>query len=391
MPHKYLDYLRLDIEKKLGHKITNAKECELLSEEIKTSTKHIVSSQTFRRFFGIINYSGGYNKQLLNILSNFCGHENFDQYTQQLVAVQFADCFQETENYNPKSLWEQSEMLCTKIATSSQLLVETHYKLLKYPLARQFFMEHHPMRDLLSTVYSQYFLEYLKYKDTTEAQLFAYSFLYNAAYLSENEELKDLYYQKLISLKPTPEVFVLPAARYFGIQLLHADSLGNDKLFNEIWEKMLIARLQYKTASEHSVCSFEYIILEELIFTNRVQEMQFLIENHTDQKYQDRNFIPEEIKINHQQVWKILCAIVYHKTAQTEKLELILSEIDLTKLTIGWKDYYSILYHLILFSNNQSLGTEQIKTIENLLKGKNFTYLENKFHLIKNNKLVLNN
>lgn len=388
MPHKYLDYLRQDTEKKLGHKITNAKDCELLSDEIKKLTKLVISAQTFRRFFGIIKYSGGYNKQLLNVLSQYCGHANFDQYTNQLVAIQFAEYFRETENYNPKSLWEQSELLCTKIATQSHLLVDTHYKLLKYPLARQFFIEHHPMRDLLCTVYSQYFLEYLKYKNTTEAQLFAYSFLYNAAFLSENEELKNLYYQRLISLQPTPEVFVLPAARYFGIQLLHADSTGDEKLFRKNWDKMLIAREDYKTKSEHSVCSFEYIILEELIFTNRVQEMLFLIENNTEQKYPNPSFVPEERKQNHREVWKILCAVVYQKTNQQEKLENTFSEIDLTKLTIGWKDYYSIIYYISILKNKKFSSIEHLKIIENLLKEKNLSYFENEVKYLKKRNIT---
>lgn len=96
-----------------------------------------------------------------------------------------------------KDYWSLSERLCRYISENPKLLVDVNHRLMKFPIARKYFMEHHPMRDLACTIYSQYFLTYLKYNSGMEARLFAYGFLFMGAFLSDNMELQKLYFKEV--------------------------------------------------------------------------------------------------------------------------------------------------------------------------------------------------
>lgn len=268
-----------------------------------------------------------------------------------------------------------SEILCHKISESPAHLSNIHHQLLKYPQARTFFMEHHPMRDLAGTVYTQYFQEYLKYEHSNEAKLFAYGFLYMAAFLTENRSFMQIYFQQILETELTPEVYILPAGRKFGVQLLHYWFLKDNKNFNEKYSEMLEARNIYKKVSEKSVCSFEYAVLEHLIFTDKTEEMLFLIENNTSQIFSDREFVRQERKENHEECWKIMCAVAYFKMEEYAICEKYLSEVFLEKLSVGWQKYFSIVFYFIKFEFADIDEKSEIKTrIEKFVAETNFTY-----------------
>jgi hypothetical protein len=245
--------------------------------------------------------------------------------------------------------WNISEVICHKISESATHLANTHHQLLKYPSARVFFMEHHPMRDLAGTVYSQYFQEYLKHETSNEAKIFAYGFLYMGAFLTQNKDFMEIYHHKIVETELTPEVYVLPAGRKFGVQLLHSWIKKDENTFSKIYVEMLKARDSYKEVSQKSVCSFEYAVLEHLVFTDKTEIMQFLIENNTSQLFSDKPFVRQDRKENHEECWKIMCSIAYFKMKNYELSEQYLNTVNLKKLLVGWKKYYAILYYFVKF------------------------------------------
>lgn len=141
-----------------------------------------------------------------------------------------------------------------------------------FPLARKYFIEHHPLRDMIGTVYSQCFLAYLKFNTSNQAKIFEYGFLCKNAFLLQNTELMELYYKKVKKTELTDEVHVIPAGLKFGVQLLYADFTDNNLLFRKYFVERKKVRLQYKEASEKSFCSFEYTVLESLVFSNRTKK-----------------------------------------------------------------------------------------------------------------------
>ena len=361
-----LIHLQKNVEKQFGKQISSSTDCDQLARLLTRDFNSNVSSQTLRRFFGLIKSESKSSHFTLDILSKFCGFKDFKSFSYSYrnteLELFFADAGNIDQNY-----WEKSEQLCKQITDSPELLVNTHHRLMSFPMARKYFIEHHPLRDMIGTVYSQYFLAYLKFNHSNQAKIFAYGFLFNSAFLLQNTELMELYYKKVKETELTDEVHVIPAGLKYGVQLLYADITRNEYLFRKYFAEMKKVRIQYIEDSEKSVCSFESTVLESLIFTNRTKEIKFLINNNSFQKNDDRTFIPLERKQTHDEVWNILCATAYQKIGDHKNAALYLNTIKLENLGIGWRKYYSILYYFAKLNckdrNEQSSIILKLKTL----------------------------
>lgn len=185
----------------------------------------------------------------------------------------------------------------------------------------------------------------------------------------------ELYYRKVKETEINDEIHVIPAGLKYGVQLLYADFMGNESLFKKYFAEMNQARLKYINVSGKSVCSFEFSVLESLIFTNRTKEMKFLIEKNTDQINNDEGFIPAKRKRTHDEVWKILCASAYQKMGAKENTEKVLNRVNLENLEIGWTKYYSIMFYFVQLNgseNNQH--RDVISKLKKLIDETYFSY-----------------
>lgn len=367
--------LRNAVVKEFGKNVSTVSACVQLSAKLEEQGIYL-NPQTLRRFFGIISYSGGYSEYTLDSLARFSGYRNYFDFSNRIAENNLSDIFEEASNANDlESYWRLCENLCRKLKESPELLPSVHCMLMKYPLARVFFMENHPIRDLICTVYAQYFSEYLKFSPANQAKLFAYGFLFMGAFLSENEELINLYFQKINQIGLTDDVNLLSAGRKYGVAMMYAAHTKNDSLFAETFSEMLKARENYRSASENSVCSFEYSVLEHLIFTDRFDEMRFLIENNTTRKFNVKEFVPQDRKENHDTVWDIMCGYAFSKMGDVEQAASYLNKVNLDRLSIGWERYYTIIYHLAKLNIAADQEKDElISEIKKLVYKTHFTY-----------------
>lgn len=361
-----INKLREAVSQKLDKEILSSKHCAELAHEI-SKTGILINPQTFLRFFGLIKSGGKFHIFTLDTLSQYCGFSDFASFKKSLTENELNQFLGNNNlEINADTYWQLSEQVCRKIMNSSSYLASVHHQLLPYPLARTFFMEHHPMRDLAGTVYAQYFQDYLKYEHSDEAKLFAYGFLYMGAFLTQNKEFMEIYFQKIKDTDLSPDIYVLPAARKFGVMLLHYWLMKDEPSFCKVYDEMLEARKTYKEVSEKSVCSFEYTVLEHLIFTDKTAEMKFLIENNTYQLYSDREFVPQDRKENHQICWNIMGAVAYLKSKEYNECKNYLDKVRLESLSLGWQKYYSILYYFAQYHFVNS--AEQLEIEEELAR-----------------------
>ena len=371
-----LNQLRKTIAKQFGKDIKTATDCDNLVSVIIRDCKTNISAQTLRRFFGLIKTTSEPSNFTLDLLCQFCGYSNFEAFINACNNQELELFFGNPENTN-HNYWDRSEQLCKQIIKSPELLISTHHRLMSFPMARKYFMENHPLRDLLGSVYAQYFSAYLKYNMSNEAKIFAYGFLFQSSFLLQNAELMELYYKKVKETELSDEVHVIPAGLKYGVQLLYADFTGNENLYRKYFAEMKKARLLYRKASEKSVCSFESTVLESLIFTNRTKEMKFLIENNTFQLNNDEDYIPSQRKETHDEVWKILCAVAYHKMGEKNSTEHFLNQINLKNLGTGWEKYYSLLYYSVYFHSAQlDQKVECISQLKKLIDETYFSYYQ---------------
>lgn len=251
-----LIHLQQTVGKQFGKQISSSTDCDKLASLLSYNFNTNLSAQTLRRFFGLIKSTSKSSYFTLDLLSKFCGYQDFENFSKSYSTSELELFFGDVEN-NEKDYWKKSEQLCRQISESPEMLINTHHRLMSFPLARKYFIENHPLRDLIGTVYSQYFLAYLKFNNSNEAKIFAYGFLFKGAFLQQNMELMELYYNKVQETELTEGIHVIPSGLKYGVQLLYTDLTGNEKLFKKYFNEMKSVRLSYIEHSAKSVCSFE--------------------------------------------------------------------------------------------------------------------------------------
>ncbi len=75
-----IQHLKDEIQNKFGERICHAGHCQILSEQIRNSTKRLLSVSTLKRFFGIIKTSFKPSKYTLDTLSIYLQFENWQEF-----------------------------------------------------------------------------------------------------------------------------------------------------------------------------------------------------------------------------------------------------------------------------------------------------------------------
>ena len=71
--------LAQDVGHTCGMDITCTKDCQVLSDQLRTfDNRYPVSVSTLRRFFGLVENQGKFSRTTLNTLARFCGHMSFE-------------------------------------------------------------------------------------------------------------------------------------------------------------------------------------------------------------------------------------------------------------------------------------------------------------------------
>ena len=76
-----IDVLKEEVEKKIGKKVKNRGDCELVSNVILESLDEEISYSTIRRLYGLVNETKPNNKTL-NTLAKFIGYKNYINFSQ---------------------------------------------------------------------------------------------------------------------------------------------------------------------------------------------------------------------------------------------------------------------------------------------------------------------
>ncbi len=85
-----IDILKKEIEAKIGEKVTNRGDCELVSNVILETLDEEISYSTIRRLYGLVNETKPNNKTL-NTLAKFVGYKNYIHFSQNYSYKQKID------------------------------------------------------------------------------------------------------------------------------------------------------------------------------------------------------------------------------------------------------------------------------------------------------------
>ena len=118
-----IDLLKKELELKLGQKIKNRGDAELLAHAIQETIDHQISYNTIRRFFGV-STNVKPNNNTLNILAKFIGFKNYIHFTQ-------THSFREKKNLSEivyKAIYNENNEEITKPITEPKATIEKKIK-----------------------------------------------------------------------------------------------------------------------------------------------------------------------------------------------------------------------------------------------------------------------
>ena len=358
-PHA-LETLRAALEMEYGAPITTKGDCDSLSLAIRRRLlSETVSSQTLRRLFGLIpGNKSGFETGTLTILARYLGMQDHEELLElmrkgrdpileaQITILKTLAQGVEPDQDHP---WIVSDHFVRLMISNEPYRRELATALIKSPLGQKQLMECFPLIDHINNPeYRGLLEEYLQLQSEEtrpRTELFVYGLCGIGAYMSGQKELLSHYAELLSRLPVTEELPQQPVARRYGVLLL--SRLCEGKEIAPLWSEILEVRKRYQEFARDEICNFDYILLEQIIVSDRWDLMAQLC---SDTAYHQghRYYLPTSRQYFHRQVWQIFTAAARVAQGRRAEAEALLREADLSHIEVGLDCLTRLQYLLVL-------------------------------------------
>ena len=362
-PHA-LETLRAALEMEYGSPITTKGDCDALSLAIRRRLlSETVSSQTLRRLFGLIpGNKSGFETGTLTILARYLGmtdHEELLELMRKgrdpILEAQITILKNLAQGVEPDQdhPWIVSDHFVRLMISNEPYRRELATALIKSPLGQKQLMECFPLIDHINNPeYRGLLEEYLQLQSEEtrpRTELFVYGLCGIGAYMSGQRELLSHYAELLSRLPVTGELPQQPVARRSGVLLL--SRLCEGKEIAPLWSELLEVRKRYQEFARDEICNFDYILLEQIIVSDRWDLMAQLC---SDTAYHQghRYYLPTSRQYFHRQVWQIFTAASRVAQGRRAEAEALLREADLSHIEVGLDCLTRLQYLLVLLRCN---------------------------------------
>ena len=355
-----LETLRTTLEMEYGGSISTKGDCDALSQAIRRRLiSETVSSQTLRRLFGLIpENKSGFETGTLTILAKYLGMKDYEELLElmrkgrdPILEAQITILKNLAQGVEPDQdhPWIISDHFVRLMISNEPYRRELATALIKSPLGQKQLMECFPLIDHINNPeYRNLLDEYLRLqsKETRpRTELFVYGLCGIGAYMSGQRELLSHYAELLSRLPVTGELPQQPVARRYGVLLL--SRLCEGKEIAPLWSELLEVRKRYQEFAKDEICNFDYILLEQIIVSDRWDLMAQLC---SDTAYHQghRYYLPTSRQYFHRQVWQIFTAAARVAQGRRAEAEALLREADLSHIEVGLDCLTRLQYLLVL-------------------------------------------
>ena len=362
-PHA-LETLRAALEMEYGSPITTKGDCDALSLAIRRRLlSETVSSQTLRRLFCLIpGNKSGFETGTLTILARYLGMQDHEELLElmrkgrdPILEAQITILKNLAQGVEPDQdhPWIVSDHFVRLMISNEPYRRELATALIKSPLGQKQLMECFPLIDHINNPeYRGLLEEYLQLqsKETRpRTELFVYGLCGIGAYMSGQRELLSHYAELLSRIPVTEELPQQPVARRYGVLLL--SRLCEGKEIAPLWSELLEVRKRYQEFARDEICNFDYILLEQIIVSDRWDLMAQLC---SDTAYHQghRYYLPTSRQYFHRQVWQIFTAAARVAQGRRAEAEALLREVDLSHIEVGLDCLTRLQYLLVLLRCN---------------------------------------
>ena len=355
-----LETLRTTLEMEYGGSISTKGDCDALSQAIRRRLiSETVSSQTLRRLFGLIpENKSGFETGTLTILAKYLGMKDYEELLElmrkgrdPILEAQITILKNLAQGVEPDQdhPWIISDHFVRLMITNEPYRRELATALIKSPLGQKQLMECFPLIDHINNPeYRDLLDEYLQLQSEEtrrRTELFVYGLCGIGAYMSGQRELLSHYAELLSQLPVTEKLPQQPMARRYGVLLLSRLCEGRE--IAPLWSELLEVRKRYQEFAKEEICNFDYILLEQIIVSDRWDLVAQLC---SDTAYHQghRYYLPTSRQYFHRQVWQIFTAAARVAQGRRGETEALLRETDLSHIEVGLDCLTRLQYLLVL-------------------------------------------
>lgn len=389
--------LKQEIEKKIGRKILNRGDCELLANAILETLDIEISYNTIRRLFGLAPNVKP-NKNTLNILSEFIGYNNYIHFTQTYV-------YKEKNNLSElvfRAVYHSNEVEIIKlvqktkisaedftsfiIILSRELLYNKQYTILNKvfelkELAYDNFsygevlfignsigllLRRRSLKDntLLNNInflrcvyltfvdysnlngyYADWTISISETKNTEELQVFTKAILEFRRFLNK-EPIKDPFGNLAFSSKLHP----ILCSRLISIKILAHNYDEIDTILNEYY--------QIHSEKKALLIDYSYELIIVAITTKNIDLMRYLV-NIIDVEEKQLFYYQK----HHLNLFYLMCLFYNKLTDKKSVLKKHKGQFNLNDILYSYEDYIKLLYNVFLYSEAKTKPLKE--TIKN--------------------------
>lgn len=389
-----IDYenLKNHIFLRYGKPIKYYYECELLSNHIQDCIKEYISPQTLRRILGFIKSDSNPSKRTLDLVSNYCGFDNFRELINNEIIQNNRQLKTETisfikEFYNIKTseindinYQKACGNIAKKLTADYKLLNSLNTYLSKNKTAQIYFFERYPYLDGIRQEYINSFKMYVQEKRTNESIIFSHSIIFLAAFLGNDDKNMGLQLNAINKIDDT-SIHPFPLARKMMSNILYYYT-KNDSHNLEKWITTAFEIEKKLPRGNEKGVYFPYFqfIMTECFILIEDHNAAFKMLEIADIDYKKHN--DGNIEDGYYECLDILKAYTYMLLGNKNIAKRILNKVENHKIIFISQNYYLIFRKIIELNLCKNAKSTKAINIQNELKflinKTDFTYFNKK-------------
>jgi hypothetical protein len=351
------------VVRKFGKSISSHYDAIQLQEAILKASGKRLSTQTIKRFFGLIKSSSKPDPATLDALasylhfSSFADLENWLTLTDQSATEQDHDWASEIvlqilHDIHPENLHEQGLLqlvknLFTLFERHPGLTSNIYPKLAASRFGRRYFFEQFVHYDALAAHYGMGIEHYMLHETEREHRAFGYSILCLRNYLTGKLDACRYYGSKLLeySKEEIEKYHPFVIGRYYSTKLYVATSFSSatPEFADELMNEVLAVKKRCTDIYDGFPCT-EMVFAEALIFTRHYSEAYKLLSHKQVSHYQHPPYMDQAFK-NHLGVLRTFTG-VYSGNIANEKAARQLTVLEERPAYFLCTNYTQLFLHL---------------------------------------------
>lgn len=385
-----------EVEKVFGRSVNQYADCIGLAVWLEEQTSHHISSQTLRRFFGLIQSTSTPSLFTLNTLSISCGFADWNHFLERkhqkdildekaedaslLAQCDVIESFFtiQTTEWKDNNFFKAIRQITKRIHDNPALADMLWNKLAKLPTAQQWLFEYSSDMSALAGSYRKGITAYLRNKKTHEAQVFGHCLLFLGDYLSENRTGFEAQYKKISSLPLNAEIHSLPLARQLGSHLLY-NTIQKNYTKQQEWLKLSIGEYlemnSWQATNHFLFPGYHFMLADYLLLGNCYNEAYNLLYKYVPSL---KTITPDHPGYDHIEAVNLMYATANAFTGKDQQAKTLLRKMQPEKICSIYRKYFMIRYLLLqlhLTSPTAHRKKSKLKTeVELLIKHTGYTY-----------------